>query len=392
MEPARARYLVSDRGRDALAGLDPALGALDVVRLATTLRKAFPPEEASALAEQLTLRERARKRHGEPTSAMLYTANGLEMTTHPVVAARRAARFAAFAGTVIDLTCGIGGDLGAIANIRSGVAGLERDEGTAIVAAANVPRAAVVRGDASAAPFAIERSAVLLDPSRRDGGGRRFDPSAFSPTWDATISLAGEARIAVVKAQPGIDHAIVPPSAELEVVQLGRSLREAALWFGEGATPGLRRAVKLPLGAELDSTEPDAASLAAGVGSVLYDPHSCVTRAGLVRHLAHRLGASLLDSQLAYLTAESAASDPLAEAFEVLDVLPFSVARLRQWLREHASQPAEVRRRAFPVEPDELLRLLGRLEGAPVVLFCTTLGRRRTVIIGRPLVGDAPST
>ena len=82
---SRARYLVSPRGREALASLAPELGRLDANRLAAALRRSFEPEEASALAEQVTLQLKARERFGSDPG-YLYTAEGLEMMTHPLVA------------------------------------------------------------------------------------------------------------------------------------------------------------------------------------------------------------------------------------------------------------------------------------------------------------------
>jgi hypothetical protein len=97
----------------------------------------------------------------------------------------------------------------------------------------------------------------------------------------------------------------------------------------------------------------------------------------------------MLDTQVAYLSADSPAFDPLAATFEILEVVPFSVRRLRDLLSARGWRPEEIRRRAFPVEPDELRRLLGRLAGDPVTLLCTTLGGNRIVMVVRRLATEA---
>lgn len=385
MDVSRARYLVSDRGRAALAALPVEHGQLDPVRLSSLLRRDFPADEAAALGEQVTLRARAAARMGNGSS-LLFTAEGLEMMTHPAVAARRAARLAALGLPVADLTCGIGGDLGACADAGLRVAGIERDAATALLAAANVPGTAVVRGDATRPPLNLAGMAVIIDPSRRGGTGRRFDPAAFSPPWDVAMSLLSSARAGVLKAPPGIESRHLPPGAEVEFVQMGRSMREAAIWVGAGTSAGLRRAVLLPVGASLDSGAPEAPAGAEPVAEFVFDPESCVTLAGLVRHLAHRLGARLMDERVAYLTADAPAFHPLCATFGVLDVVPFSVERVRERLRLRGWAPAEIRRRAFPVEPDELRHLLGRIEGEQVTLLCTTVAGKRTVVVGRKRV------
>jgi hypothetical protein len=371
-----------------MESLPASLPVADPVKLAAALRRQFPANEASALAEQLTLRVRAGRNHGGHRG-LLYTPQGLEMMTHPVVAERRAVRLASLGLPVADLTCGLGGDLRAVSERRISAVGLETDGATALFAQANVPDAAIVRGDAGQPPFEVAERALIIDPSRREGGSRRFDPRAFAPPWDTVLRLAAEARAAVVKAPPGMLDTHVPRTAEVEAVQLGTSMREMTLWFGAAATPGLRRAVLLPSGESIDSTEPEADAGVAAPGPFLFDPESCVTRATLVRQLAQRLGASMLDFQVAYLSASEPALSPLAATFEVLDELPFSVNRLRYRLRAGGWRPDEIRRRAFPVEPDELRRLLGKLEGEPVTLLLTTLSGRRTVFIARRLFRPA---
>ena len=381
MQVSRARYLVSEAGRQALRSLPADLRQHSPHRLAEELRRSFPAEQASALAEQLSLRAKATDRFGSDLG-FIYSAEGLEMMTHPRVAQRRARRLEALGAPVADLTCGLGGDLRAVVDAGSRAVGIERDEATALLASANVD-GRVVRGEAVYPPFDLLKVALLIDPSRRLGASRRFDPAAFSPPWDVTMSLATSARAAVVKGPPGIDLKHVPSDAEVEFVQLGRSLRESAAWFGGDSVPGLRRAVLLDQGPSLTSTAPEAAPQTSAPGHFFFDPESCVTRAGLVRHLAYELDARLMDPQVAYLTAESPAFHPMAATFEVLDSLPFSLSRLKTRLRERGWRPDEIRRRAFPVEPDELRRLLGRLEGDRVTLVCTTIAGQRTVFVAR---------
>jgi len=379
----RARYLVSPSARAALAALPAELEEADPVRLSAHLRKMFSPAEAAALGEQLTLRGRARRRFGGLPVA-LYTAEGLEMMTHPFVARRRAARLAALGRGVVDLTCGLGGDLTALLTAGAEAFGLERDGATALLARANTGGRAV-RGDATRPPVRLEQLAVVIDPSRRREGTRRFDPKAFSPPWDTCLDLLRRASAGAIKGAPGLPREAVPPWAEVEAVQVGRDLRELTVWGGEGAEPGLRRAVLLPSGDSIDSTMPGEEELAAGFGRYLFDPESCVTRAGLVEQLAAALGARQLDRRVAYLTGDRAAAHPLCATFEVVEVVDFGVGRLREVLRARGWRPGEIRRRAFPIEPDELRRTLGALAGEPVTLVCLTVGGRRLVVFAKPV-------
>jgi len=386
VDPDRARWLTSSAGIAALASVEARIATASPTALASALRRQFPAAEASALAEQLTLRTKARERFGTAADSLLFTAEGLEMATHPLVAARRAERLRALGAPVADLTCGIGGDL--MACVQAGLAaiGVERDEATALLASHNARSsgpALVVRGDACQSPLPLGGMSVVIDPARRGDSGRRFDPAAFIPDWDTCMRLISEGRTGVMKAPPGIEHRHLPPQAETEFVQLGRSMREAATWVGEGAVAGLMRAVLLPSGDQLDSSAPEIDTQTVPPDRYIFDPESCVTRAGVVRQLGLLLGAKLLDRQIAYLTAPESAFHPMAATFEVLDIVPFSIARLRDRLRASHWRADEIRRRGFPVEPDELRRLLGKLEGDPVTILLTTLAGKRLAMIAR---------
>ena len=393
MDAERARWLTSTAGVEALASIASGIATGSPTALASELRRRFPAGEASALAEQLTLRVKARERFGAAAESLLFTAEGLEMATHPLVAARRAQRLRSLGAPVVDLTCGIGGDLMACAAAGIPVVGIEQDEATALLAVHNARSrgaALVVRGDACHAPVRLGRMSVVIDPARRGDSGRRFDPAAFIPDWDTCLRLISEGRSGVMKAPPGIEHRHLPDEAEVEFVQLGRSMREAAIWVGEGAEPGLKRAVLLPGGHQLDSSAPETDAQPTAIERYVFDPESCVTRAGLVRQLGFVLDATVLDPQIAYLTASVPAFHPMAATFEVLEVVPFSVARLRDGLRAKGWRPDEIRRRGFPVEPDELRRLLGKLAGEPVTLLLTTLSGKRLAIIARRIVAPPP--
>jgi hypothetical protein len=267
--------------------------------------------------------------------------------------------------------------------------GVERDPVTALLARANVPRAAILRGDAGQPPLSVEGAAVFVDPSRRDGARRAWRAEDYSPPWQRCLEVARRAARAAIKGPPSLPARAMPADAEVEYVQLGRSMREATLWLGDGAVPGLRRAVLLPPGTELDSRAPECDPEPIPPGAFLLDPESCVTTAGLVRHLGAITCGRLLDPHIAYLAAEAPSQTPFAASFEVLDRLDFQLNRLRSRLRENRWRPEEIRRRAFPVEPDELRKLLGRIEGDPVTLLCTTINGRRTVFVTRRVLSDA---
>ena len=104
-------------GGQALLG---EVGAADVderalLATASRLRARHPPELVGAALTQVRLRVRARVKFGTEADRMYFTPAGLEQATRASVARHRARRFADHladrAGSVLDLGCGIGGDL-----------------------------------------------------------------------------------------------------------------------------------------------------------------------------------------------------------------------------------------------------------------------------------------
>lgn len=374
--PAGAAALRAVTGRDVgAAGLLATLGAM---------RADHPEPLVSAAVTQVRLRERARPKFGPDAGVMFFTPDGVEQATRGSVGRHRAARLAA-AGPdrVLDLCCGIGGDLIAFARAGFQVHGVDADPLTAAVAQANVDvlgLAATVECARAADVPLPGWPAVFCDPARRHGGRRVFDPRGYSPPVDAVLAICAAVPLAVAKLGPGIPHHLVPAGVEAEWVSEGGTVLEAALWFGPLATT-TRRATLLPAGHTLTDEALDAAPVGTP-GRWLYEPDGAVIRAHLVAEVAARIHGWLLDPTIAYITADSLIDTPFARAYEVTDVMPFSLKRLRALLRDRevgrvtikkrgsAIDPAQLRQALRPAGPAEATVVLTRVAGAPTTLIC----------------------
>jgi hypothetical protein len=267
---------------------------------------------------------------------------------------------------------------------------VEADPLTAEVARANATAlgldslVSVQIGDAT--EFEVTHlDAVFCDPARRrTGSGRRvFDPTAFSPPWDFVAALAARVPRTVLKLAPGIDHALIPPGAEAEWVSVAGEVVEAAFWCGPLAQVP-RRATLLPGLAELSGTG-EARAPVGPVKQFLFDPDGAVVRAHLVAEFAETIGGTLADPDIAYVYADQAADTPYARCFEVIEVLPFSLKRLRAALRARGVTRVEIRKRGSAVDVEQLRRdlrlsnnsgnnsatvVLTRVANAPTALIC----------------------
>ncbi|MEW2046370.1 methyltransferase domain-containing protein [Streptomyces sp. NPDC005476] len=381
--------LLTPQGRallDAVRGTAPA----DELAVATRLRREHPADLVSAALGQARLRQRAVVKFGaEDAERMFFTPNGVEQSTRASVAGYRAERMKALGVTsVADLCCGIGGDAIALARAGIRVLAVDRDPATAEAARANADALGLsglieVRETDVTEVDTGGYDAVFVDPARRGGRGRIFDPEAYSPPLSWAVGAALAAPRAALKIAPGVPHEAIPAEAEAEWISDGGDVKEAVLWFG--TEPGAVRATLLPgprtlLGGGLP--DPDVRP----VGRYLYEPDGAVIRAHLVADVARELDGGLIDATIAYVTADALHPTPYATAYEITDRLPFNVKKLKALLRERGVGILTVKKRGSAVEPEELRRkVLPKPQGSETAtVFLTRVAGAPTMLIGKP--------
>lgn len=381
--------LLSPEGRallDEVRDTDPA----HELAVATRLRREHPAELVSAALGQARLRQRAAAKFGaEDARRMFFTPNGVEQSTRASVAAYRAERMKGLGVTsVADLCCGIGGDAIALARAGIRVLAVDRDPLTAAAARANADAlgltALIEVREADVTEVDTDGyDAVFVDPARRGGRGRIFDPEAYSPPLSWAVAAALKAPRAALKIAPGVPHEAVPAEAEAEWISDGGDVKEAVLWFGTGA-PGAVRATLLPGPRTLSGRGlPDPA--VRPVGRYLYEPDGAVIRAHLVAEVAEEIGGGLVDETIAYITADVPHPTPYATAYEITDQLPFNVKKLKALLREREVGVLTVKKRGSAVEPEELRRKVKPQGPNSATVFLTRVAGAPTMLVGRPV-------
>lgn len=393
---ADLRALLTPEGRRLLARL-PAYAPATALAVGAALRREGLDERLVATAmTQARLRARGRAKFGDLAERLLFTEDGLQQATRPTVAALHAGRYlSAGVADVLDLCCGIGGDLLAMAAAGLAVTGVDRDPMTCAVAEANLAalgldgRARVRCADVTEVDVSAA-GALFVDPARRSGRGRTFDPRAYSPPFDTVLAMADAVAATGAKLAPGIPHAVLPTAAEAEWVSDGGDVLECGLWFGPLASGVARRATLLPSGATVTGDGSrrtpggTGRSNGVGVGRWLHEPDGAVIRAGLVAEVAEPLGGALLDPTIAYFTTAAPTPSPFTTAYEVTDVLPFGLKRLRTLLRSRGVGTLTVKKRGTAVQPEALRRQL-RLSGdAEATIVLTRVAGRQTVLVVRP--------
>lgn len=326
----------------------------------------------AALVETTRLRRKAAGKFAglADVSEWLFTDEALQQATAAAVARHRARRLAG--RRVHDATCSVGTELAALRDTAAALLGSDIDDVRLAMARHNVPDVALCRADAL---HPVSRQAVvLLDPARRSGGRRRFDPRSYAPPLDE-IAEVYRGRATVVKCAPGIDVDAVARlgfDGEIEVVSAGGSVREACLWSPALSDPAVRRrASVLDRDECLTDADPDDCGVGAP-GRWIVDPDGAVVRAGLVRQYATRHGLWQLDPEIAYLTGDRLPDG--VRGFEVIEQLPMREKALRQSLSAHDCGALEVLIRGVDVDPDALRRRLRPGGTQPLSVVITRLG------------------
>lgn len=377
--------LLSPAGQALLAEAgDSDLSESGLLSTASRLRSAHPAELVAAALTQARLRARARAKFGADADRMFFTPQGLEQSTRATVAAHHATRFADHltGGRTLELCCGIGADL--IARARAGLPteAIDRDPLTVAVARANLDAlglsgmAKVTEADATETESA-GYAAVFADPGRRTARGRIFDPRSYEPPLTTVLDLVARAPAGCVKVAPGIPHETVPSGAQAEWISDGGEVKEAALWLGGLAGGVARRATLLPSGATLTPETGLGSPPVDSFRRYLYEPDGAVIRAHLVAEVAARIDGALVDPNIAYVTSDRLVFTPFATPYEIREVMPFSLKRLRALLRERRIGILTIKKRGSAVDIERLRKDL-RLSGAEAAVLVLTR------------VGDAP--
>ena len=385
MSPLIPAWLMTDEGAALLAaaGLLPA----DPLTRLTFLRRHTSSERAAAVVKLLELRHRARSRFPQ-AETLFFTQEGLEQATAAPIAHYRASRFAEGV-VVLDACCGIGGDAGALA-YRAPVLAVDMDPATALCAHANAPLFGgshpvhTLCADVTTLDLGrlAERGvgAALFDPSRRadrtDGTRRRVrDASDYAPPLDFLTALRTHFPALCVKVSPALDDDTLQRfGSRVEFLSDRGECKEAALWFGS-PTESLP-AVEVGTGnyggdhnylaTVLRAHAPPATLVPFACASPplsaprswLIEPDPAVIRAHLTPQVAALTNSAQITPGIAYLTADELNATPFADAYRILDWLPYQEKAVRARLRQLGRRVEVVKKRAIPLEPEQVRKTL----------------------------------
>ena len=358
-----------------------------LVQLATALRKELTQSRAHLVMEQAELRQRAQKKFPD-AHRLFFTRDGLEQASGESIARYKASRLPAETARV-DLCCGIGGDLLAMAEAAR-CTGIDVDPVCTLLAQAN---AAVRSCAAELVCKAVDEHMELppdtvwhVDPQRRRNDRRTTRLHLFEPPLFTLERLLGRHHHAAIKLAPASD---VPDmwryEAEREWISHQGECKQQIAWFGRLARRQGRHVATLLT--EAGSVQPFAGDpdvpleTAQQVGQFLFEPDASVLAAQLTGALAHGLELKAIAVHVPYLTGDQELDHPLLSRFRVLAVLPWNRQRVKQLLRDRGIGPLEVKKRGVNLDPLGLQRELQRPEGAAATLLLAPTSQNRITAI-----------
>lgn len=341
------------------------------------------PEAASWAFAQWESRRRARAKFARAAD-MLFAREALEQATHERVAAYHASRFPP-GSAVVDMTCGIGADLIALA-ARGPAVGFELDPERAAYARWNLKAHGVEAEVREADSLAWLKEGgqagyLLADPARRVEGRRTLDPSQFAPDPTEIARLAAGSRLALVKLSPLLpDRFLAELGPRVEFLSFGDECREALVFLGAEAVPG-RMAVHVESGAFLPASE-DLPLPAEEPDAYLFDADPAAIRVHGLGALCREYGLRPLGDAPGYLTGPDSVRSPWLRTYRTLGMGKPDAKSIRADARSLGRRVEEVKQRGAGVDGDHLRRELSALEGRPVSVVLWSVGKsvRRALV------------
>lgn len=389
-----------------LGEITPELQARLVELVNDASAKAKPDSLSSVqravLLDIASLQVKAKRTFGAAAASKAWwvTRHGLQQSTQHRVARLKASLMRD--APVVDLCCGLGSDLLALAH-RGPTIGIDLDPDVLAFAQANLHAC-----DATASLCLLDVEQTIpdrlvagadflhVDPDRRVGGRRHTEADDLIPSWSRVLELARVCRGGLVKLAPatvlsegdsGCLHRTwisTSGSVREQTAIFGEILdhpwlRQHAMRVGNRSAIGIRGdTVSVFSGQPHDSLSCGEAGL--GVGQWLVDPDAAIRAAGLTEAFAAAANCRRVDRSSGFLTGDSLAGLApwlsMAKVAQVVDVLGCDDRKLRRFFRARNGYPEIIKVRGVDIDPGQLQRRMKQCGEIPMGLWIGRQGKR----------------
>ncbi|MCA9128436.1 MAG: hypothetical protein KDB22_15220 [Planctomycetales bacterium] len=361
--------------------------------------------QTALMRAQLAMHKRLRRRFPDPKK-WLWTDRSLAQASDWWTANFKASLFPQ-SERVADVCCGAGVDLVAISG-RGPAVGIDSDDCLVLLAGANARAHGLnpeLNVETVSAASEIPAQWLHIDPDRRPADRRTIQADSFSPSLTEILSLASQAKGAVVKLAPStqltpqLDNRV---TTECDRIWLGcyGECRQQVLLTGllRQREPGMRSALLLA------PNENQAEQLGSGcficieyVGlcetadvvdehrQYVYDLHNVLHASSLHASWASTHQLQAISSSSGYYTSDHLVHSPFAQAFKIRDTLPWDDRRVRRWLHKNRIREVEVKSRNCRIDASAFQKKYSRDTGDHNVTLLVTeiAGKIRALVAAR---------
>lgn len=233
---------------------------------------------------------------------------------------------------------------------------------------------------------------IYLDPSRRDGVGRKVSGIAdCSPNvLDMKHLLSEKAGITLIKYSPMLDISLALEALEnvyeVHIVSVDNECRELMFLLSGHREKCRYHTINLRENGKTErfSFYPDEehlckANYVTRLGAYLYEPNASVLKAGAFNLISEIFTLHKLHKNSHLYTSDQLIPDFPGRIFYIKSVFGPNSRNIRQYVSE--TKKANVSVRNYPVSVAEIRKNTGLKEGGDTYLFATTLSNKQKVWI-----------
>ncbi len=324
------------------------------VTVLTWLRRNLSGERAEAISHQVALRGRARRKFLR-AGQMLFTRRSLEQATSEPIGRYKSGRFDET--PIVDLCCGIGGDLIGLSRNRRCL-GVDLDLDLTCFARHN----ADVYGRVNASTITLDArsmdltnwAAIHIDPDRRAQGKRTIALKDYRPNEIELQRITQSAESCAIKLAPATD---VPRdwkiAAERQWLGHDRECKQQIAWFGKSARyPSKRVATIVDCNDHveeiIESTNTSPVEVSSALGKFLIEPHSAIRASKLESDFALRFGLFKVENLERFFFSNQLVRSSLCRCWTIIEIIPARGKVIRSVLASLNSARPELKPHGCP--------------------------------------------
>jgi len=225
---------------------------------------------------------------------------------------------------------------------------------------------------------------IYLDPARRSEDRRSVDLDYCSPNvYENLDLLKSKARKICIKVSPAFDfdEAVkrIPGLTKYIVVSVKNECKEVLLILDELSVHKtvIRQAVSLDEFGNVsfdlndEGFSPASRSLGKAEANYFYEPDVAILKADISDCLILKHPLRFINNISDFMISDFLVPDFPGRAFKIESIIPFKVDSIKKHLKDNSIRKANISRRHFPLNVDEIRKKIKLAEGGDDYLFFT---------------------